>query len=210
MQLEQQIKEILLYCSLKLRLDDPTSHLGIAPKGRRKRGPTHLREMEKSGGQSFKWKLPTWEDIWGQYQTLTCILLFYQKRVCNFDFAWAFLRSVILIQGIQHNLLSVYNVMSAACSEIIWLHSLLTEFGFPQFQPTPLHLDNTNLPWAYQTYWDRQSLLFLITDIFTKSMLRRCHNFLVDKLMLVNLLVSVWGHDKIFIRIFYSQSIASL
>jgi len=34
--------------------------------------------------------------------------------------------------------------MSTACSEIIWLRSLLTELGFCPVHPTPLHVDNTS------------------------------------------------------------------
>ncbi|RZC16306.1 Vacuolar protein sorting-associated protein 26A [Glycine soja] len=34
--------------------------------------------------------------------------------------------------------------MSATCFEIIWLRGLLTELGFSQAQPTPLHADNTS------------------------------------------------------------------
>ncbi|KAH7515239.1 hypothetical protein FEM48_Zijuj10G0005800 [Ziziphus jujuba var. spinosa] len=36
-----------------------------------------------------------------------------------------------------------YSTMSATCSEIVWLHGLLTELGFSQSNPTPLHADNT-------------------------------------------------------------------
>lgn len=34
--------------------------------------------------------------------------------------------------------------MSAATSEIVWLHGLLSELGFPQSGSTPLHADNTS------------------------------------------------------------------
>jgi hypothetical protein len=34
--------------------------------------------------------------------------------------------------------------MSAACLEIVWLHGLLLEIGFPQSVITPLHVDNTS------------------------------------------------------------------
>lgn len=40
---------------------------------------------------------------------------------------------------------SQYRVMSAACVEVIWLHGLLTELGFHQVQPIPLHVDNTSV-----------------------------------------------------------------
>ena len=37
-----------------------------------------------------------------------------------------------------------YRAMSAASSEIVWLHGLLFELGFPQSDPTPLYADNTS------------------------------------------------------------------
>ncbi|XP_068648715.1 secreted RxLR effector protein 161-like [Aristolochia californica] len=37
-----------------------------------------------------------------------------------------------------------YRAMSTACSEIVWLRSLLTELEFPQTNFTPLHVDNTS------------------------------------------------------------------
>jgi len=40
---------------------------------------------------------------------------------------------------------SEYRAMSAACSEIIWLRGLLAELGFSQFDPAPLHADNTSV-----------------------------------------------------------------
>jgi len=40
---------------------------------------------------------------------------------------------------------SEYRAMSQACSEIIWLHRLLTELGFQQCTPTPLFADNTSV-----------------------------------------------------------------
>ena len=33
-----------------------------------------------------------------------------------------------------------YRSMSTACSEVVWLHGLLVEIGFPQSYPTPLPL----------------------------------------------------------------------
>ncbi|XP_042969308.1 sialyltransferase-like protein 1 isoform X1 [Carya illinoinensis] len=36
--------------------------------------------------------------------------------------------------------------MSAACSEVMWLHGILQEIGFSQDKPTPLHGDNTANP----------------------------------------------------------------
>ena len=38
-----------------------------------------------------------------------------------------------------------YHAMFAACSEIVWLHGLLAELGFSQFNPTPFHADNTSV-----------------------------------------------------------------
>jgi hypothetical protein len=37
-----------------------------------------------------------------------------------------------------------YCAMSDACSEIIWLHGLLSEFGFAPSLTNPLHMDNTS------------------------------------------------------------------
>ncbi|KAM3249656.1 hypothetical protein P3L10_011426 [Capsicum annuum] len=37
-----------------------------------------------------------------------------------------------------------YRAMSTACSEIVWLLGLLAEIGFPQSNPTSLHVDNTS------------------------------------------------------------------
>ena len=34
--------------------------------------------------------------------------------------------------------------MSTACSEIVWLHGILSELGFSQPNPTPLYADNTS------------------------------------------------------------------
>ena len=36
-----------------------------------------------------------------------------------------------------------YRAMSSACSEILWLRGLLSDFGFAQSSPTSLHADNT-------------------------------------------------------------------
>uniref|UniRef100_A0A1S8ACK4 Cysteine-rich RLK RECEPTOR-like protein kinase n=1 Tax=Citrus limon TaxID=2708 RepID=A0A1S8ACK4_CITLI len=110
-----------------------------------------------------------------------------------------------------------YRSMSAACSEIIWLRGLLTELGFSQHQPTPLHADNTSAIQiaanpvyhertkhievdchSIREAYDRQvitlphiSTTLQIADIFTKSMTRQRHNFLVSKLMLVDLPASI-------------------
>jgi len=105
---------------------------------------------------------------------------------------------------------SEYRAMSTACSEIVWLRGLLTEIGFPQSNPTPLHADNTS---AIQiatnpVYHERTKHIEVdchyireavdkrvitlphvssdlqIADVFTKSMARQRHQFLVGKLML--------------------------
>ncbi|XP_014517174.1 uncharacterized protein LOC106774644 [Vigna radiata var. radiata] len=105
-----------------------------------------------------------------------------------------------------------YRAMSAACSEITWLRGLLTELGVSQAQPTPLHTDNTSaiqiaanpvyhertkhIEVNYHSIreaYDRRvitlphvSTVVQIGDIFTKSLPRQRHNFLLGKLMLVD------------------------
>ena len=107
--------------------------------------------------------------------------------------------------------------MSAACSEIIWLRGLLTELGFSQAQPTPLHADNTSAIQiaANPVYHERTkhievdchfirdaydrrvislphiSTSIQIADIFTKTLTRQRHNFLLSKLMLVDFRASI-------------------
>ncbi|WMV33539.1 hypothetical protein MTR67_026924 [Solanum verrucosum] len=104
---------------------------------------------------------------------------------------------------------SKYRAMSTACSEIVWLRGLLAEIGFTQSNPTPLHADNTS---AIQiatnpVYHERTKHIEVdchyirevvdkrvitlphvssdhqIADVFTKSMARQRHQFLVGKLM---------------------------
>jgi hypothetical protein len=110
-----------------------------------------------------------------------------------------------------------YRAMSAACSEIVWLRGLLTELGFSQGQPTSLHADNTSAIQiaANPVYHERTKHIEVdchsireaydrriinlphvstsdqTADIFTKSLTRQRHNFLVSKLMLVNLPASI-------------------
>jgi hypothetical protein len=110
-----------------------------------------------------------------------------------------------------------YRAMSAACSEIVWLRGLLTELGFSQRQPTSLHADNTSAIQiaANPVYHERTKHIEVdchsireaydrriinlphvstsdqTADIFTKSLTRQRHNFLVSKLMLVNLPASI-------------------
>ncbi|CAL8997966.1 unnamed protein product [Prunus brigantina] len=105
-----------------------------------------------------------------------------------------------------------YRAMSAACSEIIWLRGLLTELGFSPLHPTPLHADNTSAIQiaANPVYHERTkhievdchsireaydhqvitlphvSTTLQIADIFTKSMPRQRHHFLIGKLMLLD------------------------
>ncbi|XP_020203929.1 uncharacterized protein LOC109789404 [Cajanus cajan] len=102
--------------------------------------------------------------------------------------------------------------MYAACSEIIWLRGLLTELGLSQAQPTPLHVDNTSAIQiaanpvyhertkhievdchSIRDAYDRRvinlphvSTSIQIADIFTKTLPRQRHNFLLGKLMLVD------------------------
>jgi len=110
-----------------------------------------------------------------------------------------------------------YRAMSAACSEIIWLRGLLAELGFSQQQPTPLHADNTSAIQiaanpvyhertkhievdchSIREAYDRRvinlphvSTSVQIADIFTKTLTRQRHNFLLGKLMLVDLPASI-------------------
>lgn len=112
---------------------------------------------------------------------------------------------------------SEYRAMSAACSEITWLRGLLTELGFPQSDSTPLHADNTS---AIQiatnpVYHERTkhievdchyirdavnnrvislphvSTALQIADVFTKTLTRQRHQFLVGKLMLLDQSASI-------------------
>jgi hypothetical protein len=110
-----------------------------------------------------------------------------------------------------------YRAMSAACSEIIWLHGLLTELDFCPVHPTSLHADNISAIQiaANPVYHERTkhievdchsireaydhqiitlphiSTTLQIADIFTKSMPRQRHHFLTGKLMLVDLPASI-------------------
>lgn len=47
-------------------------------------------------------------------------------------------------EGIQIFYRSKIRAMSYACLEIISLQKVLSELGFPQNTPTPLHADNTS------------------------------------------------------------------
>jgi hypothetical protein len=110
-----------------------------------------------------------------------------------------------------------YRAMSTACSEIVWLRGLLAELGFPQTTFTPLHADNTS---AIQiatnpVFHERTKHIEVdchsirdtlesqvislphissdlqVADIFTKAMARQRHQFLVGKLLLVDLPASI-------------------
>ncbi|XP_073223472.1 secreted RxLR effector protein 161-like [Cicer arietinum] len=87
---------------------------------------------------------------------------------------------------------SEYRAMSTTCSEIIWLHGLLAELGFPQTEPTSLYADNTNCHSIREAY-DNQIISiphintqFQVADILTKAVPRPHHQFLVSKLMLLD------------------------
>ncbi|RVW98450.1 Retrovirus-related Pol polyprotein from transposon RE1 [Vitis vinifera] len=110
-----------------------------------------------------------------------------------------------------------YCAMSTACSEIVWLRGLLEELGFPQTTSTPLHADNTSAiqiatnplfhertkhievdchsirdtleSWVISLPHISSDLQ--VTDIFTKALTRQRHQFLVGKLLLVDLPASI-------------------
>ena len=112
-----------------------------------------------------------------------------------------------------------YRAMSTACSDIIWLHGLLEELGFPQTTSTPLHADNTSAiqiatnPIFHErtkhievdchSIWDTLesrvislshiSFDLQVADIVTKALTRQRHQFLIVKLLLVDLLALIWG-----------------
>ena len=105
-----------------------------------------------------------------------------------------------------------YRAMSSACSEIIWLRRILSELGFPQTSPTPLHVDNTSAIQitANPVFHERTkhievdchyireafaeqpitlphvSTELQTADIFTKPLTRTHHQFFVGKLMLAD------------------------
>ena len=107
--------------------------------------------------------------------------------------------------------------MSAACFEITWLRGLLTELGSSQSQPTPSHVDNNSaiqiadnpvfhermkhievdchsIREAYHHHVITRSYVsttLQLMDILKKSLTRQRHNFLVGKLMLVDLPASI-------------------
>jgi len=107
---------------------------------------------------------------------------------------------------------SEYRAMSTACSEIIWLRGLLAELGYPQTDATPLYADNTsaiqiatNPVFHERTKHIEVDCHFIrdafdshvislphitstlqLADIFTKAVPRPRHQFLVNKLMLLD------------------------
>ena len=107
---------------------------------------------------------------------------------------------------------SKYCAMSSACSEIVWLCGLLAELGFPWFQPTPLHADNTSaIQIAANPIFHEQtkhievdchsireafdggvinlphiSTVLQTADAFTKALTQHRHQFMIDKLMLLD------------------------
>ena len=110
-----------------------------------------------------------------------------------------------------------YHVMSTACSEIVWLRGLLEKFGFPQTTCTSFHANNTsaiqiatNLVFYEHTkhievdcHSIRDTLESRVislshissdlqgVDVFTKALTQQQHQFLVSKLLLVDLPVSI-------------------
>ena len=107
---------------------------------------------------------------------------------------------------------SEYRVMSLVYSEIIWLHGLLAELGFPQTEATPLFADNTSAIQivANSVFHERTkhievdchsirealdnrivslphiTLQLQLAHIFTKVVPRLRHEFLNNKLMLLD------------------------
>ena len=110
-----------------------------------------------------------------------------------------------------------YPAMSIACSKIVWLRGLLEELGFPQTTYTPLHADNTSaIQVATNPVFhartkdievDRHSIRdtlesrviplphissdLQVADVFTKSLTRQQHQFIVGTLLLTDLPASI-------------------
>ncbi|KAL6315964.1 hypothetical protein AAG906_014889 [Vitis piasezkii] len=110
-----------------------------------------------------------------------------------------------------------YHAMSTACSKIVWLRGLHEELRFPHTTSTPLHADNISAiqiatnPLFHErtkhievdchsirdTLESRAISLphissdLQVANIFTKSLTRQRHQFLVGKLLLVDLLASI-------------------
>jgi hypothetical protein len=105
-----------------------------------------------------------------------------------------------------------YRVMSSTYSEIVWLRGFLGEFSVPQLTPTPLHADNTSAIQivANPVFHERTkhievdchsireslaqkeitlpriSTTHQTTNVFTKALSRPRHQFLIDKLLLLD------------------------
>ena len=105
-----------------------------------------------------------------------------------------------------------YRAMSATCSEITWLRGLLSELGYSQSVPTPLHADNTSAIQivANPVYHERTKHIEVYchyiresfdngiitlphvstdqqtTDILTKALPTAGHQFFVNKLLLLD------------------------
>ena len=105
---------------------------------------------------------------------------------------------------------SKYCAMSSACSEIVWLRGLLAKLGFPWFQPTPLHANNTSaIQIAANPIFHEQtkhievdchsireafdggvitlphiSTVLQTADVFTKALTQHRRQYMIDNLML--------------------------
>jgi hypothetical protein len=110
-----------------------------------------------------------------------------------------------------------YRAMSTACSEIVWLSGLLEELGFSQTTFSSFHANNTSAiqiatnPVLHErtnhikvdchsirdTLESRVISLphissdLQVADVFTKAMTRQRHQFVVGKLLLVDLPTSI-------------------
>ncbi|GJX50139.1 hypothetical protein Tco_0276984 [Tanacetum coccineum] len=80
-----------------------------------------------------------------------------------------------------------YIALSGCCSQILWMRSQLTYYGF-QFNKIPLYCDNKSAIALCCTNWrmDRGAITlsddYQLADIFTKPLPRERFNFLIDKL----------------------------
>jgi len=107
--------------------------------------------------------------------------------------------------------------MSYACYEIVWLRGLLGELSVPQLTHTPLHADNTSAIQiaansvfhectkpievdchSIREAFARQEITLphistehQTVDVFTNAPSRPHHQFLIDKLMLLNRQTSI-------------------
>ncbi|GJR27075.1 hypothetical protein Tco_1103307 [Tanacetum coccineum] len=82
-----------------------------------------------------------------------------------------------------------YIALSGCCSQILWMRSQLTDYGF-KFNKIPLYLDNkialalslqqSSGNGIMELYFVRTE--YQLADIFTKPLPRERFNFLIDKL----------------------------